>query len=281
MTKPLDAITVVIPVHNSADRLDRIAGWRSSLEKSGRTFEILVVDDGSTDATATKLVAGPHTRVLRHDTRKGFGACLRTALNEASFPLFFYTSLDYPYTPSDLRKLLERIDLRDEFLNKQPDLISGCRTGLPTPFVVKWLGRVWRLFWRIAAGMPIHSPPPWHGWSAYFYRLRTKWVYGVPLSDVNSCFKLYRTAFLKRFPVQSNGDFVHTELVAKATFLTSIMDEVPLSPKPDPVPVLGDTATDRRRLFYSPEFLIAPQGDAPDSPTDVSASSSPDPVPAS
>ena len=58
----------------------------------------------------------------------------------------------------------------------------------------------------------------------------------MPLADVNSCFKLFRTSFLKRFPIQSDGDFVHTELVAKATFLTSIMDEVALTPKPDAVP---------------------------------------------
>src|SRR5262245_1526460 len=226
MTKPADAVTVVIPVHNVADRLDKIVGWRVALEKLGRGFELLVVDDASTDSTAEKLPGRePRARVIRHDTRKGFGACLRTALAEAKHPLFFYTALDYPYTPSDIRTLLDRINLTDEILGKQPDLISGCRTGLPTPAVVKWSGRAWRLFWRLFAGMPINDPAPWHGWPAFRYRTRAKWVYGVPLADVNSCFKLYRTAFLKRFPIQSDGDFVHTELVAKATFLTSIMDE--------------------------------------------------------
>ncbi len=214
-----------------------------------------------------ELTGVPHARVLKHEKRFGFGACLRTALAEAKYPLFFYTALDYPYTPSDIRPMLERITVRDEILGKQPDLISGCRTGLPTPELVTWTGRVWRLFWRLFAGIPAQDPPPWHGWPAYRYRVRTRWVYGVPLADVNSCFKLFRTAFLKRFPIQSDGDFVHTELVAKATFLTSIMDEIPLTPKPDAILPLGDTSADRRRLSANrARFAFEPEPALPAPP---------------
>ncbi len=257
MSKPAEAVTVVIPAHNVVDWFNRLVAWRVALDRCGRAYEILIVDDGSTDGTAENATARePRARVLRHQTRQGFGACLRTALAEARHPLFFYTALDYPYTPSDLRTLLDRIDLRDEVLGKQPDLISGCRTGLPTPAVPLGLGYVWRLFWRIFAGMPIQEAAPWHGWGEFWYKTRVSWIYGIPLADVNSCFKLFRTAFLKRFPIQSDGDFVHTELVAKATFLTSIMDEVPLTPKPNPVPPSGDTSADGRKVFRDPKFTF-------------------------
>jgi len=259
MSAPTDPITVVIPVHNASHLLDRVVAWRAYLDKCGRSYDLLVVDDGSTDGTAEKLPGRePRACLLRHDTRRGFGACLRTALAEARYPLFFYTALDYPYTPSDLRKLLDRIDLRDEILGRKPDLISGCRTGIPTPGLVRWGGFAWRLLWRLFAGMPMTEPTPWHGWGELWYRTRASWVYGVPLADINSCFKLFRTAFLKRFPIQSDGDFVHTELVAKATFLKSIMDEVPLTPKPDPLPSRGDVRHDCKRVLRAPCFAHEP-----------------------
>ncbi len=290
MTKTNDAVTVVIPVHNVADRLDRIVGWRITLEKTGHPFELIVVDDGSTDDTAKKLATKePRARILSHTTRRGYGACIRTALAEAKHPLFFYTALDYPYNPPDIRAFFERIELKDDILGRQPDLISGCRTGLPTPTLSRWSSFGWRLFWRVFAGMPIPNPAPWHGWDQFWYRTRVSWIYGVPLADVNSCFKLFRTAFLRRFPIQSDGDFIHTELVAKATFLTSIMDEVPLTSKPDAIPQMGNTRPDRRRVFKQPEFTFpviqTPGADAPGSPkpetpvADALGSTGPTPVP--
>ena len=270
---PRDAVSVVIPVHNAADRVGKVVpAWADALARLGRGYEILVVDDGSTDGTAAALeqLAGRvnHLRVLRHDARKGFGACLRTALAEGQHPLFFYTAVDYPYTPADLKKLLERIDVRDEVLGKQPDLISGCRTGREAPALVKWGGRAWRLFWRVVAGMPLERSPTWLGGREWCYGAFVGWVFGVPLADVNSAFKLYRTAFLKRFPIQSNGDFVHTELVAKATFLTSIMDELPLTPKPDAEPEPPSRLREMWRLFCDPDFgtPAAPAAGEPSSP---------------
>jgi glycosyltransferase involved in cell wall biosynthesis len=276
---PRDGLTVVIPAHNAADALDKVLpAWGNVLSNLNRPVELIVVNDGSTDGTAAvlqKRASTPHLRVLTHETRKGFGACLRAALDDAQHPLFLYAGVDYPYTPTDVRPMLERIELRDEVFGKQPDLISGARAGQPRPFVAKALGGAWQLFWRVFAGLPRTEPMPWYGWGASFARARAGWVFGVPLADANSAFKLYRTAFLKRFPIQSDGDFVHTELVAKATFLTSIMDEIPLTPKADPQPALGPVAADRRKVFRKPEFAFEPKSE----PTPERVAAPPAPAP--
>jgi glycosyltransferase involved in cell wall biosynthesis len=272
---PHEGISVVIPVHNGGDRLEKVVpSWGDALARLGREYEIIVVNDGSTDATAAaleRLAAGrvKHLTVSTHHSNKGFGACLRTALEQARQPLFFYTAVDYLYSPADLAKLLQRIEIRDTVLNKQPDLINGCRTGRPVPTFIQYFGKFWRGLWRVVLGLHVEPLPAWPGLRGYLYGMFTGWVFGVPLADVNSKYKLYRTAFLKRFPIQSDSEFVHTELVAKGTFLTSIMDEIPLTPA---APTNTKTASiwkDFWRVFNDPDFgnPVAP---IPGEPTSTS-----------
>ncbi|MFM8272632.1 MAG: glycosyltransferase family 2 protein [Gemmata sp.] len=272
-TAPAPGLTVVVPAHNAAARLERVLpAWGALLGNLNRPTQLIVVNDGSTDGTAEALhrLAGrvPNLHVLAHDTHRGFGACIRTALSGATQPLFLYAGTDPQYTPADVRPMLERIELRDEVFGKQPDLISGARAGQPRPPLLRYAGALWKLFWRAFAGLPMIDSPPWYGWGAWWYRTRARWVFGVPLADVNSLFKLYRTAFLKRFPIQSDGDFVHAELVAKATFLTSIMDEVPLTPRSEPYP--PPASADCRTVFRDPKFAFGPvpepQAPAPPAP---------------
>jgi glycosyltransferase involved in cell wall biosynthesis len=273
---PRPGVTVVIPAHNAADQLDKLLpAWGAALARWKRPYEILVVDDGSTDATPALLeqLAGrrdQNLRGLRHDARRGFGACLRTALAQARLPLFFYTAPGYPYTPEDLHGMLDRIELRDEILGKQADLISGARRGLLAPDVVRVAGWAWRAFWRVFAGIRLEPAEAWPGLGAAVYGKFAGWVFGVPLADVNSAFKLYRTDFLRRFPIQSDGDFVHTELVAKATFLTSIMDEVPLTPQPGAVPPKARISLgELLHVFRDPQFAWPAPASPPAEPAPV------------
>ena len=271
---PREGLTVAIPVHNGADRLEKvIPSWGDALARLGRDYEILVVNDGSTDATPAileKLAGGrvKHLQVLNHDSPKGFGASLRTALEQAKHPLFFYTALDYPYAPHDLAKLLQRIEVRDAVLGKQPDLVSGCRTGRPTPGPVAIFGKAWRLLWRVALGLQLEPLPAWPGLRGYLYGLFVGCTFNVPLADVNSKFKLFRTSFLKRFPIQSHSDFVHTELVAKATFLTSILDELPLTPAEALEVQPASVWRDFWLVFNNPDFgrPVAPIAGEPGAP---------------
>ena len=73
---PRDGVTIVIPTHNAAPALEKeLPAWGAVLTNLGRPFEILIVNDGSTDGTAAALdkLGGrvPHLRVIAHDTRRG------------------------------------------------------------------------------------------------------------------------------------------------------------------------------------------------------------------
>ena len=272
MTTPPDSppgLAVVLPLHNAAGVvLAVIDGWRDTLRTLKVAHEIVVIDDGSTDGSAALLatLTDPAVTVLTHATRLGTGACLRAALAVTTAPLVLHTAADYPYTPGDVAVFLERIDAADERMDGvTASLVAGCRTGRPVPAFWKAVGVVYRNFLGYALGIPSE---PLRGWLGFNEHLRawTAWVvYGVPLADPNCGFKLYRRAALERFPIQCDGDKVHVELAAKLTFLTSLIDEVPLTPKPDAVPAVSwreRASLFRHPVFYPPPGLIPAAVDA-------------------
>src|SRR5262245_7330774 len=124
------ALSIVLPVHNVAERLAKLLEeWTTYLARLKRDYEIILVDDGSSDGTAEAAdgiaAVKPKVRVLRHSERRGFGACLRTGIAEARNPLLCYAGADPSYRPADLGKLLGRLH--------RVHLVSGYRAGHPVP----------------------------------------------------------------------------------------------------------------------------------------------------
>jgi len=262
MNEP-EAVAVVLPARNLAGTIEAVVTkWANALKNTGRAWELIVVDDGSTDGTMAKIAPG--VKLLKHASPLGDGAALRTALAEVQSPLLLLTGADYPYTPADVKQLLTRIETESEipdpatgdFVMRKPDVVCGCRTGLLVPAIPRFLGALYRGFCKVALGLPLQRIPGWYGWREHGFAWWAWIVYGVPLEDPNAKFKLFRTAFLKRFPIQSDGDFVQIELLAKATFLTCVLDEVPLCPQTVPLPRARWTKEDRKRVFGTPVFVM-------------------------
>src|SRR5262245_1875262 len=207
-----DGLCVVLPVHNQAAALAPAVGaWAAYLDTLDNPSELLLVDDGSTDDTPERAaeLAGRHRRlrVLRLPSHQGFGAALRAALAEAKQPLFFYSALDHPYRPDDLKALLARID--------ETHLVTGCRAGRPVPPALRAVGRVWRLLVRVLLGSAPEPLPGWPGWRGWAYARLVRFLFGVRVLDVDSAFKLFRRSVFDRVPIQSDSSFCHTEILAK------------------------------------------------------------------
>ncbi|MGI8908758.1 MAG: glycosyltransferase family 2 protein [Candidatus Sumerlaeaceae bacterium] len=107
------AISVLIPAYNEQDAIGEVIRQvRTVLEPTGHPAEIIVVDDGSTDSTATNASdAGAH--VIPHRTNLGYGAALKTALRHASHDSILILDADGSYPPSAIPILLQELAICD------------------------------------------------------------------------------------------------------------------------------------------------------------------------
>jgi glycosyltransferase involved in cell wall biosynthesis len=122
-TSPL--LSVVIPAYNEErgieEILERVLAQREHLGRSGvADLELIVVDDGSVDATAQRVAAHPEVRLVRHGSNRGYGAALKTGFAEAGGELLAFLDADGTYPPEHLA------DLCREALNGT-DLVIGSR----------------------------------------------------------------------------------------------------------------------------------------------------------
>src|SRR5262245_11818250 len=113
----MDAISLVIPAYNEAAVIAQaVTEAETALAGSFADYEVLVIDDGSTDTTALSVrelaLRYPHTRLVRHDINKGYGAALRTGFDSARFPLIAFTDADCQF---DLTELGLLASLADEY----------------------------------------------------------------------------------------------------------------------------------------------------------------------
>ena len=109
-------ISLVIPAYNEAAVISQaVREAEASLGTLFETFEILVVDDGSLDQTARIvediLTFAIHTRVIRHDGNKGYGAALRTGFEAARYNLIAFTDADCQFSCLPLELVNVIIDI--------------------------------------------------------------------------------------------------------------------------------------------------------------------------
>jgi glycosyltransferase involved in cell wall biosynthesis len=231
-------LSVVLLARNLAAALETLlAGWVTFLNGLDREYELILVDDGSTDGTgelAEKLAAGhPHVVVQRLERAEGEGAALRKALMVARCPLMFYTLADPHYQPADLGKLLQRRHdpSKPELEIDHVHILSGYRGGQRIPWPWRILGLLWRCSFRVIFGHTPERLPGWLGWKRHAAALLARVLFGLRYLDVACPFRLLRREIFTRIPLQSSGPFVHIEILAKANFLGLMMgEEVPLEP---------------------------------------------------
>jgi dolichyl-phosphate beta-glucosyltransferase len=149
-------LSVVIPAFNEAERLPRTLGRLTAfLRDFGRGHEVLVVDDGSVDATAEKARAAGAT-VLRNERNRGKGHAVRRGMLEARGERRLMTDADLSTPIEELPRLLQKID-------EGWDVVIGSR-ALPEsrievhqPWYRENMGRLYNVFVRALALPGLHD----------------------------------------------------------------------------------------------------------------------------
>src|SRR5689334_22233745 len=156
----LPPLSVVIPCYNEATRIgDTVRATLDYLSAESPDAELIVVNDGSTDATASIVrqalaAAKVQTRLLENFPNCGKGAAVRSGLLAASEPIGLFFDADLSTPLSEIPKVIEPI------ANGDVDLAFGSRAldrkliGVHQPWRREQAGRVFNLIVRIATGMP-------------------------------------------------------------------------------------------------------------------------------
>ena len=178
-------LSVIIPVYNEAATLPELLK-RVMVVPVDK--EILIVDDGSTDGTSDflKEISDEHIKVLRHDANRGKGAAIRTALPHTRGALIIVQDGDLELDPMDYLVLLRAIDDSDGVVYGSRNL--NPRTG--KSYLRYWLGGV--VLSHIANSL-----------------------YGFHLTDVTTCYKLFRSSLIKSLNLDSEGFEFCAEVTAK------------------------------------------------------------------
>lgn len=153
-------LSIIIPAYNEASRLgptlDRVLGW---LSEQDRDAEVIVVDDGSKDATTnlvrTRARDEPRLRLVENGVNRGKGYTVGHGVREARGQRILFSDADLSTPIEELLKLEARLTTAEVVIGSRalPDSDLKVRQ----PFYRETMGRTFNLLVRLATGLPIHD----------------------------------------------------------------------------------------------------------------------------
>lgn len=194
-------ISAVLPAYNEEANLEAtVLDLLTQLRRYSAAFEIVVVDDGSTDQTAQKAaaLALAELRLVRHDRNRGYGAALRSGFTAARMDWILLLDADGQFDPADLGRLVAAAD--------GADMVLGYRVKRADPSHRRLFARAWAALMRI--------------------------LLGVRARDVDCAFKLMRRSLVQSLELRATGAFISAELLARAARRGARMVEIPVTHRP-------------------------------------------------
>jgi glycosyltransferase involved in cell wall biosynthesis len=192
-------LSVIIPVYNEAGTILEII---QRVKEAPFEKEIIVVDDSSTDGTASLLKENSEgIKALFHDRNKGKGAAIRTALPHITGDIAIIQDADLEYHPSEYPRLISPI------LNGVADVVYGSRFQGGTHRVLYF----------------------WHSIGNNVVTTLSNMFTNLNLSDMETGYKVFRSEVLKRIKIESSRFGFEPEITAKISKMGCRIYEVPIS----------------------------------------------------
>ena len=217
-------LSIIIPVYNEEKTILSILEKVRSLEIPNVEKEIIVVDDGSTDATASEIRFSARNllkasnskleirniKLIRHDRNQGKGAAVKTGIEKATGDYVIIQDADLEYDPEFIISLMEPVIngkakiVYGTRLKRWPNFSKDERTA---QFLLHYLGNK-------------------------FLSLFTSILYGQWMTDMETCYKLFPKNALTGIELKAKGFEFEPEITAKFLKKGFKILEIPISTKP-------------------------------------------------
>lgn len=207
-------LSIIIPVFNEEKTINEVLNRVNNVNIPGVDKEIIVVDDGSTDATASVISNFKfkirNLKIFRHAKNLGKGAAVRTGIKNATGDYIIIQDADLEYNPKDISRLTKLIgngELRVVFgtrLNRFPNLSRDEKRPL---FLLHYFGnRILSFFTSI--------------------------LYGQWITDMETCYKLFPKKAVEDINLRSKGFDFEPEITAKILRKGIRIIEIPIKTSP-------------------------------------------------
>lgn len=199
-------LSVVIPCYNEEQTLEKCVDRLLQIGDGDLSLEIIIVDDCSDDKSvqiARELERQhPEISLVQHDNNQGKGAALRTGFQYAHGDYVAVQDADLEYDPNDLKRLLTPL------VEDKADVVLGSRLLSTGAHRVLYF---------------------WHSLGNRFLTLLSNMFTDLNLTDMETCYKVFRSDVIKNIPIQENRFGFEPEIVAKVAHMRLRIYEMGIS----------------------------------------------------
>ena len=210
-------LSIIIPCYNEERTIEKVIN--NVINQKYKNIEIIVVDDCSQDTTPDilkKKLSNKIDKLLFHSTNQGKGAALRTGIIKATGDIILIQDADLEYDPDEYMSLINPI------LSGRADIVYGS---------------------RFIGSNPHRAIYFWHKIANNFLTILSNILSGLNLTDIETCYKVFKSQILKDIKIEENGFGFEAEITAKISRKNYRIYEVGIS-------YYGRTYTEGKKITW-------------------------------